>query len=482
MDAMLIVGLAISIAAIVGLAIFTGMKKGKGGGKIGFGVVAGLIIGTLVGGSSTVGTAQLAFNYGMSAWWFTLGGGIACLILALIYVKPLRNNGSATLVGMVDKEYGHTAGFAATILNSVGTFINILSQLLACSAVVLVVWPTMGTAWTIILAAVVMVLYVVFGGAKGAGIVGILKTVLMYGTMVICGILALNLFGGLGHVTSAVKTFNAELGRNLGSLFARGFGTDAGACVSLILGVLTTQTYAQAVLNAKTEKDARIGALISAIVIPIMGIFGILVGLYMRNIADPAALADSAQAGALAKIALTSFILDYSGIPSIIAGIMLGSLFIASVGTGSGLALGIATVINREIIQPKKKDSQQSKLSADSINKLLIVVVLALATLLACVIPGDTILNFAFMSMGLRGCTVFAPRCFLIWAKGKVDSKYTIVSIIGGSVVALVLGVLNMFKVIKLPCDAVFPGVAVGLIVMFIGLAASKNKPRLQAQ
>ena len=59
------------------------MKKKQGGGKIGFGVVAGLIMGTLVGGSSTVGTAQLAYNYGMSAWWFTLGGGIACLVLAV---------------------------------------------------------------------------------------------------------------------------------------------------------------------------------------------------------------------------------------------------------------------------------------------------------------------------------------------------------------------------------------------------------------
>ena len=172
------VGLVIAIALIVGLAIYTGAKKSSGKKEgINTAVVAGLIMGTLVGGSSTVGTAQLAYNYGMSAWWFTLGGGIACLILGVIYVKPLRAQGSPTLVGMIANEYGPSAGLAASILNSVGTFINILSQLLAASAVVLVVWPTMGTAWTIIISAVFMVLYVVFGGAKGAGIVGILKLV-----------------------------------------------------------------------------------------------------------------------------------------------------------------------------------------------------------------------------------------------------------------------------------------------------------------
>ena len=81
--------------------------------------------------------------------------------------------------------------------------------------------------------------------------------------------------------------------------------------------------------------------------------------------------------------------------------------------------------------------------------------------------------------MGLRGCTVFAPLCFLIWAKGKVSGKFALCSIISGSLVALVLGVFDLFGVMKLPCDAVFPGVLVGLIVMFIGLAFPPQKKTL---
>ncbi|MEL7566783.1 MAG: sodium:solute symporter family protein, partial [Dehalobacterium sp.] len=44
-----------------------------GGRSVGSSMVVGTIVGTLVGGSSTIGTAQLAFKYGFSAWWFTLG-------------------------------------------------------------------------------------------------------------------------------------------------------------------------------------------------------------------------------------------------------------------------------------------------------------------------------------------------------------------------------------------------------------------------
>ena len=480
MDTGLIIGLVIAIAAIVGLAIGTGMKKKASSGKIGFGVAAGLIMGTLVGGTSTVGTAQLAFNYGMTAWWFTLGGGLGCLVLALIYVKPLRRQNSPTLVGMVRDEYGSGVGMAATVLNSVGTFIKILSQLVAASSVVLVIWPKLGDVWTIIISAVFMVLYVVFGGTKGAGIVGILKTVLLYLTMVICGIIVLKFCGGVSGFTSTVNGLviqskdGAVIDRNLWSLFGRGFWTDFGSCLSLILGVLTTQTYAQAILNARSDRDARIGALISTILIPIIGVFGILVGLYMRSVVDPATAA--ASSSILAKTALTSFIIDYSGIPSVLGGIMLGALFIASVGTGAGLALGIATVVNRDLLN-KGKAGDAKKF--DSVNKILIVIVLAVAGVLTCVLPNDTIQDYAFLSMALRGCTVFAPLCFLIWAKDKVSSKFAMISVVAGSIVALIYGVLKLNGTITFPLAAVFPGIVVGLVVMFIGLAVGKDKHKL---
>lgn len=465
MDIMLYVGLAIAVALIAGLAIISG-AKGSGGKKEGISspIVAGLITGTLVGGSSTVGTAQLAYHYGMSAWWFTLGGGVACLVLALFYVGPLRRQNSPTLVGMIHQEYGGRTGLAASVLNAVGTFINILSQLLAASAVVLVVLPGLGSAWTIALAAVFMVLYVVFGGAKGAGLAGILKLVLLYVAMISCGLLAFGRIGGVTGLQTAMNRFSQELGRNFSSLFCRGVGTDLGACVSLLLGVLTTQTYAQAVLAAKSDRQAKAGALISAFLIPPIGIFGIIVGLYMRTVTDPSVF--------VAKAALTSFILEYSGMPALLSGIVLGALFIASVGTGAGLALGVATIVDREMIHC---GTRHPRLSSSAVSRILIVFVLAAASLLAVVVPSDTILNFAFMSMGLRGCTVFAPLCFVLWAKGRVKGGYALVSVVGGSVVALVLGVLNILALIDLPCDPVFPGVAVGLAIMCVGLARGRK-------
>ena len=59
--------------------------------------VSGAITGTLVGGASTIGTVQLAFLYGFSAWWFTLGAGLACLFLGLFIAVPARREEVATI-------------------------------------------------------------------------------------------------------------------------------------------------------------------------------------------------------------------------------------------------------------------------------------------------------------------------------------------------------------------------------------------------
>ena len=57
------------------------------GRSAGASLVAGSIAGTVVGGGATVGTAQLAYSFGLSAWWFTLGSGIAFILMGIFYAN-----------------------------------------------------------------------------------------------------------------------------------------------------------------------------------------------------------------------------------------------------------------------------------------------------------------------------------------------------------------------------------------------------------
>ncbi len=94
------IGAVFVLALITGVGIYSGHKVktsgdfSNGGGRAGAGIVAGTIMGTLVGGSSTIGTAQLAYKFGFSAWWYTLGAGIGCLMLGAFFAGPIRQKKS----------------------------------------------------------------------------------------------------------------------------------------------------------------------------------------------------------------------------------------------------------------------------------------------------------------------------------------------------------------------------------------------------
>ena len=446
-------GLLAAVLGIALLAVFTGTRRKSASASNGTAIVAGIIMGTLVGGSATVGTAQLAYHYGMSAWWFTLGGGLACLVLALGFIGPWRRSGSQTLIGILAMEFGPGAGLAASLLSSVGTFINVISQLIAGTAVIAVAAPSLGLVPALLITAAFMALYVVFGGTHGAGVVGILKLGLLYLSMIGCGVMVLVLSGGVSGFLQTVNGIDNPAAIRFGSLFARGIGKDGGAALSLILGVLTTQTYAQAVLSAKSDAAARRGTLISAVLIPPIGAGGILVGLFMR----------AHHPGIAAKTALTAFATGY--LPPVLSGILLGTLFIAVVGTGAGLVMGISTIIRRDILARFFDKAAEDK-AGSLMGKGIIVLTLLLGVILSSGSLGDTILNFAFMSMGLRGAVVFVPMLCALWAPGKVNRKCAMGAIIAGPVVVLLCGTL-----FTLPggIDPLFAGVTAALIFCAAG-------------
>lgn len=106
-------------------------------------IVMGAIVGTLIGGSSTIGTAQLAFSYGISACWFTIGSSVACVLLGTIYCHPLYQNTESTASGIIRKEFGPAAGAISSVVNAGGMFMALIAQMIAAGAVWVLIFPDM---------------------------------------------------------------------------------------------------------------------------------------------------------------------------------------------------------------------------------------------------------------------------------------------------------------------------------------------------
>ncbi|MDU4576763.1 MAG: hypothetical protein E6Y68_05325, partial [Negativicoccus succinicivorans] len=110
-------GIFLAFAAVF-IAIFATAQKSSlenfsvGGRASGPWLVAGALVGTIVGGSATVGTAQGAVSAGFSAWWFTFGSTLGFILLGKVYAGPLRASGLKTIAEYMAARYGKMAGVA----------------------------------------------------------------------------------------------------------------------------------------------------------------------------------------------------------------------------------------------------------------------------------------------------------------------------------------------------------------------------------
>ena len=493
-----IIGILLTIGLLLAASILSGrkVKDAKSfttGGKAGSWMVCGALMGTLMGGQCTVGTAQLAFNFGLSAWWFTIGAALGAMVLALFYAAPIRRSGCTTLLEIVARQYGHKVETVGSILFLIGIFISIVAQVITSSAMLGSLFH-LPMLWAALIGAVLIMLLVLFGGIKSAGAAGIIKLVLLYFSSLAAGVVVWRMAGGFSGVGRGIDAVYALPGiaeengiadlesihHRYGSLFGRGVTKNLGGCLSIILGVVSTQTYAQSIWSAATTPKARRGAIYCAFLIPLIGAACTLVGMYMRGhyvtAAELAALQAAGESlpdgiGVIENSAQTfpAFILQH--MPAWIGGIMLGTLLINILGCASGLSLGAATILVRDVVQnvSKKFSVLNSRFSTLTQTRLAIVVILLMAAGAANLFRGAFINDLGFLSLGLRAVALLFPLSFALWLPGRFRPRAILFSMAAGTAAML------LAKALALPADPVYYGLALSFLVILLGSRRSHS-------
>lgn len=495
-----ITGLVLIVILILAVSLLSARKATDAdnfttaGGKANAMVVAGIIMTSLVGGQSTIGTAQLAFSYGISAWWFTIGAALGCLLLALGYGKALRRSGCTTLLQVVGQTYGARAESVGSILCFVGIFISIVAQILSSSAMMTGLFG-MGSMAGALVSVALMMLMVVMGGVWGAGYSGLLKAVLLYLSAVVAGVLVLTLSHGYGSLHQdivantvgqpygdALQLYDAEeVHRRFGSLVARGFMKDVGGGLSLMLGVVATQTYAQGIWAARSHRAAVRGGLLCAFLTPLIGAGCTLAGLYMRAhyvTADEAAAVAAAHAALPHGVqvlrhtaeAFPVFCLDH--MPPLIAGIVLGTLFLTVIGGGAGLALGSATILVRDVYGHLRRawrrlrGQAMEEPQASTLRELRLTIVgILLIGILFTFTNGKAFINdLGFLSLGLRATAVLLPLTAALYMPGRCTPRAVLCSMLAGTVMLLVA------QMTALPGAPIYWGLAAAILALLPGL------------
>ena len=436
--------LSLSLSLYAGRNIKSAEDFSLGGRSSGASVVSGTILGTIVGGAATMGTAQLAFCTGLSAWWFTLGSGIGLLILAAFYAKPLRNSGLETIPQFLVFYYGQTSGPLTSFVSSAGIFFSIAASLLSTFclfSVILGVTAEIAAAITLL----IVVAFVFFGGIKGAGAAGIFKIVLLYSTLIIAGLIA---YAKLGGVTGIQQSFSAGPWLDL---FGRGVWTDLRNAFSLIVGIISTQTYAQAIFAARDTRTAVVGSLVAASLTIPVGLPSIMIGLYMRaNYPD-----------ILPIHALPMYLLNF--VPPWIGGAAIAALLLSSIGSVAGLALGIGTMLSKDLVNVLPGDVSSKKQLWT--NRCCVVAVTFCATLFVLQNMTALVLDWNFLSMSLRGTSIFIPLTLAVFCPGKLKPKAAIYAMTAGIMVSVSWGLFFPGN-----SNPLFPGLGVSLAIALLGM------------
>ena len=483
-----ILGIVLSIVLIEVVGICSSRKVknaddfSRAGGKAGTWVVCGTIMGTLIGGQSTVGTAQLAFTYGISAWWFTLGAALGCVALAIGYVIPLRKSGCTTLLEVVSKEYGKKAEVLGSVLCSLGMFVSVVAQILSASALLMTLFPIkfyLAAAFSCL----IMMMFVVFGGLWSAGIGGVVKLILLCISSLAGGIIVLSLTDGYHGIMTAIEEMmsfftmpqcdvSTFVSGRYNNLLARGVAKDIGSGVSVILGVLATQSYAQGIWAAKTDSVARKGALISAVLTIPIGAACVLIGLYMRghyvtaeelNMLAEAGKTLPENIGVMATTAQAFPLFITHHMPEFLGGIVLGTLLITIIIGGAGLTLGSSTILVRDVFMKIKPSLRESSTNL-AVSRLTIIGILLMSVVVAASFSGTFINDLGFLSMGLRATAVFVPLTLALFFSKKFKYQWIITSIIAGTAALILTQILN------LPVDGIFVGLGVSVVCSLLGL------------
>lgn len=450
-----LIGLIITLVIVsaVGLNAARQVKTADdftvGGHRSGMTLVAGTIIGTIIGGASTIGTAQLAFSIGLSAWWFTLGAGLSLLVMAFFYARPLRTSGLQTIPEYLALHYGQTAGALTSVSSSLGIFFSIVASVLAATSLVGAVF-SMGALQAIAMVFTLVIAYVFFGGVWGTGQVGILKTILTFISLVAVAVVSYRQLGGMAGYIAAFPPFPWF------SLFGRGAWVDIGSALSMLVGTLSTQTYIQAIYAARDVKAARRGAVLAAVITLPSGIPAIMAGMFMRvNHPDIAPIE-----------ALPLFILQY--LPPWLGGVAMATLLLAAVGSAAGLALGVSTMLTCDIAARFKCQRAQVLLW---LNRSIVLVVTLVATWFSFGNLKSLVLEWNFLSMGLRGAGIFLPLTAAIFMPSRISRKWALWSMIAGTAAVIACKVIFPEGI-----DPLYAGLAANAVFLAAGIRPSKKK------
>jgi len=211
------------------------------------------------------------------------------------------------------------------------------------------------------------------------------------------------------------------------------------------------------VLSGRDVRQSRIGTIVAGVGTTVFGLGGVAVGMFMK-IHEP----NIAPAQALPLFAAHYF-------SPVLSGIMLGAILITVITCAGGLALGIATMITRDLYQHYIRPRMQDR-EGMLVARTTIVVTVVLGVLIGGSDVLKLIINYSFLALAFRADAMLVPVLVaVIGPRLRLNTA-------GAGVGALVGGIISNIGwnlMVSQGGTVVFIGLAGSVVGLLLGHAVS---------
>jgi len=338
-------------ALVIGISFLTKKIASKSSSEY---LIAGRNLGVLVcaivvaaewlGGLSTIGVSEKAFNTkSLQPILYNISTAIGMLILGFTLAKHYRQNKVHTVSEMIESIFGKKARTISAIAFLIA-FITLAYVELTTFSHVLAPILNINWIWAVLLGSLITTIYMYIGGMHALTIVAIINLVVRYigiGIALIIGIIAI---GDMSILSEKLVAAGAP--HNYYNPFSVGWTAAFSLILGGILGGMAAQASIQPIFAAKNPVTAKRAAILSALFIAPFGIMTAYLGLMARSgiFIDPSTIAD-------AKEVLPTLLMTPSFIHPILGGIALAAILAAILSTIGPVNFAIVTIATKDIYQ-----------------------------------------------------------------------------------------------------------------------------------
>jgi SSS family solute:Na+ symporter len=341
------------------------------GRRLGLGLASFAIAATYFGGGYVLGLGETAYQNGIVAWWFGIGGGVG-LILTGFLAGKVRAMNIYTIPDFLERRYGGRLFRPLIAVLTFITFTGILaSQILATKGVLSIVG--LGSTEATVITALVFIVYAAVGGLWAATLTDFIQIIIAAVGIVAAYVAVFLRLQDTGGFISSIQVNLGETAQSFFSLMGTGdWSFIIWLAVPMLLTPLAGADIYQRILASKDAKTAQRACWLGGVMIIVLTLFPTLLGMsahaFFPNLNDASAALPNLVNHVLPPL-LTGLVMA-----AILAAIMSTATSLLTVGASNIAYDLVAKTIQRDQEMDEKKLLHISRIALAIMGVLSIIV------------------------------------------------------------------------------------------------------------